>query len=308
MKRLLAALVGFALFCVCLVALAEGLDDDFAEAFEGFRVDPFSDFEPDFEDIDPSDYEDPFADDEDDDATYGNAYMSFDSSSFEEDEEDPFADPENDMPSADAGQAAQGSGSLRANINGEALELKFDASPTYSSIEGHLLQAAFYTYGAASGSLYEMFVSFPDSVQAGDSITPEIAITSALDTSLVLLISTATEDTFYVATQQSGSGPYPETSSYTLHIDTVTRNGDSVTYTGSFTADMVSYSQKSGKIDKTLRIENATFEFTMGSANSKDAGDSQDDAPSADPFDSFTDFPTIAPDPTPTAAPDFRKV
>ena len=322
MKKFAAALVGMLILTLCLNALASDLDEDFEDAFDSFRVDPFADFSPDFEDeddpfpMDDSALYDDFTDDDDpydpgdgQSGSIGNAFMSY-GDSVDEDAEDPFADPADPgatpAPDSSTDSTDKGSGSLKANIGGEALELKFDASPTYSSIEGHLLQAAFYTYGADTGNLYEMFLSFSDSVKAGESLTPEIAMKSEPNTALILVISTATEDTYYVASQQTTTGPYPSTSNYTLSFDSVTNNGDTTTYVGTFTADLVSYSPKTGEIDKTMHVEGATFDFTI--ANESKSDDKDDDGGSGDPFDNFTDLPTIAPDPTPTMAPDLRRV
>ncbi len=339
MKRILAVLLGLMIACLSLAALADDLDDEFAEAFDGFRIDPFADFEPSFGDDSPDlGGDDPFAgfigDDSDPYAAFfgdggagpfGNAFMSYDNSDAE-DSEDPFADPGPEATPAPS--ASANAGSIRITIAGEPLTLSFDPSPAYSSVQDHLVQAAFYTYGSATGNLYELFLSFPDSVRAGDAITPEYAMKSAIDSSIVLLISTAEKDTFYVASQQSTTGPYPETSSYTMRFDAVTPGDDSTTYAGSITANLVSYSQKTGKIDETVHIEDAAFSFTMPNAagSGSDSGSGSGDAPggsapeagddfnagdgsgSADPFDEFTDLPTLAPLPTPTLDPDFRKV
>lgn len=331
MKKFAAILACLMILCLFLNALASDLDEDFEDAFDSFRVDPFADFDPGFGDEDDpfpmddsaiyddftNDDEDPFASDDDQSGSIGNAFMSYDGSGAE-DEEDPFAGPGDadatPAPTEPSQAESKGSGSMKLNIGGEALELKFDASPSYSSIEGHLLQAAFYTYGADTGNLYEMFLSFSDSVKAGDSLTPEIAMKTETNTALILVISTATEDTYYVASQQSTSGPYPATSNYTLSFDSVTDNGDTITFVGTFTADLVSYSPKTGQIDKTMHVEGATFEFTIAKeAKSADKDDdSKDDSAgdddSRDPFEDFTDLPTIAPSPTPTMAPDFRRV
>ena len=332
MKRFLAVLIGFLIICLLPAALANDLDDDFAEAFDSYRVDPFSDFDPAFED-DPfpmDDGEDPFAgftDDTDpfaaytgDDSTtpYGNAFMSYDSSSAE-DNEDPFADPFADPDATPAPDAPSAAGSMNINIAGEALVLNFDASPAYSSVQSHLVQASFYTYGSATGNLYELFLTFPDSVRAGDAITPEYAMKSAVDSSVVLLVSSPEKDTFYVASQQTTSGPYPETSSYSLRFDSVASAGGTTTYTGTLDANLVSLSQKTGEVDKSLRIEGANFTFTIAGdmGGKSDKGDGNDDnadnsgssgGSSPDPFDEFTDLPTLKPQPTPTLAPDFRRV
>lgn len=311
MKRFLAAMLGIFIFCLSLAALADNLDDEFAEAFDSFRFDPFAGFDDPFPmDEDPGSADDSFEDFADESwlDTFGNAFTSFDGGTAE-DEEDPFAEPDDPAPSDEFG-----SGSLQVNIGGETLNLNFDPSPSYSSIVDHLVQAAFYTYGADTGNLYEMFLTFPDSVRSGDTITPEYAMTSAVDSSVVLLISSAEQDTYYVASQQSTTGPYPETSNYSLHFDTVTPGAASTTFYGNITADLVSFNQSTGQIDKTLHIEGATFIFTIASSGQERDGDTDPGEGDSDPgdggvpFDDFTDLPTPAPMPTPTLAPDFRKV
>lgn len=292
MKRLLAVLLGLAICLLPLAATAEEWDDlpfdeenpfAFPDEDEEFDIDPSLSFAEDFE-------VDPFASFlGDDDA--GDLYA------FAFGEDFPFffgGDGEIHLPEGAPTDSATGSGSLQATINGENLVLSFDPSPSFSSINNGLVQAAFYTYGDTSGDLYELYLTFPYATRGGETITPEYAMKTGSETSVMLVISNTDKDEYYIASQLN-TEVFPRTSSYSLHFDSVSPGADTTAYAGSVTADMVSYSVITGEIGASVHIEDATFSFDIANA-----------APGEDDENPFADFPTPAP--SSSLPPDYRKV
>lgn len=298
MKRLLAALLGVVILLLPLLASAEADDANpflFGDEDTGdveFDIDPFSDFAEAFE-VDP--YMSNLGDDDIDEELFAYAFgegNAFDGSHSGDADQSPDATP--------APPISGGSGSLQATINGEQLVLSFDSSPAYSNISNNMAQAAFYTYGDSTGYLYEMFLVFPYDSKGGDTITPEYAMQNAVDTSVMLLISSTESDQYYIASQLNNS-TFPRTSTYSIHFDSVTVGADTTQYVGSVSAKMVSYNIASGDIGESVEIEGATFSFSISNAGSdRQQGDGSEEP---NPF-----LDETTPAPTTTLPPDYRKV
>ena len=308
MNKLVAVLAAICIIFGSIAALSEPLDDEFAHAFADYPGDPFEDFEVDLDDdtTAPVEADDPFNEFVDD----GENGAEFDpfSDFAGSDEELPSypSDGQDDTPAdptpAPAAPDASLSGEMTLPLPSGTLALSFDPTTEYSVVEKHLVEAAFYAYDNPNSTLYEVFLMFPDDVTEGLTITPEYAMTSAVDTAIGLVISTRDQDTYYVASQQSTTGPYPETSTYSLHFDTISRGAATTTYTGTFSATLVSLSLITGEVDQTLNVDGATFSFTIGNDNSAPEG--SDDLPE-NPFGDFGIEPDLV---TPTPAPDYRRV
>ena len=300
MKRWLAALLGVAILLLPLTAAAEAdevnpflFEDDDSEDVE-FDIDPFSEFADAFE-VDP--YVSNLDDEEIDDDLFA---FAFGDSSFSSDEQQADDVPQQPGDSFTEPPASGSSGTLSATINGEQLVLSFDSSPAYSNVINNTAQAAFYTYGDATGNLYEVFLVFPYNAKSGDTVTPEFAMKNAIDTSVMLLISDAESDKYYIASQLNNS-VFPRTSNYTIHFDSVTASAEATKYEGSVSAKMVSYNISSGEIGDSVEIQDATFSFTISNTSSdKQPGD---DSGEPNPF-----LEDTTPVPTATLPPDYRRV
>ena len=309
MKRLFSAMLGLLILTLPLgAALAEAWENPFeaTEPFAGWDVeadpdafvqeyesDPFAAF---LGEDDPSQYVYSF--DDDDAALFAFAFGE-DSSFMSSDESNGENTPEPALP-----PVTGSSGSLTATINGESLRLNFDPSPVFSSVSNGMVQAAFYTYGDVSGNLCEFYLNFPATVRSGDAVTPDTAMQKDQDCSVMLLISNANEDHYYIASQLQNE-VFPETSSYTIQFDQVEAGAEATTYSGTVTARMVSYNVATGKVGDSVSIEGASFNFTLSNTPvDTDPGD----IPDGDSGHDFNDFPPIEPFATPTLPPDYRKV
>ncbi len=149
-------------------------------------------------------------------------------------------------------------------IDGERLTLEFDASPLYSSVEGGVVQASYYKYSDGDTRLYEMYLIFPETAQAGMVITPEYSALTNEESSVVLIASdTASQkETYYFSSLMSGR-VYPEESDYAICLDAITENDGATTYSGRLSATLIALDMASGAVEATLVIEETPFSFTL---------------------------------------------
>ncbi|MBQ6324554.1 MAG: hypothetical protein IJI26_00635, partial [Clostridia bacterium] len=68
-------------------------------------------------------------------------------------------EPGGDTPPRGNVEASDG---ITLTVDGETVQLAYDASPQYSSIQGGLVQASYYAYGADGKTLYELYITFPE--------------------------------------------------------------------------------------------------------------------------------------------------
>ena len=163
---------------------------------------------------------------------------------------------------------ADGQG-IELDIDGDKVTLDFDPSEQYSSIEGGLVQASFYSYSADGVKLYELYMLFPDTAKSGSVIVPDA---SNLDSSVVLIVSDAnTQEELYYFSSYMGDGVYPEGSDFSIAIDDVVEEGGARTYTGRLTATLVALDMATGQTSATLRVEGTPFSFTIGGAGERRA-------------------------------------
>lgn len=302
MKRLLAALLGLTIFLLPMAAIAEAgetnpfLFEDDGSDTEEFDIDPFSEFADAFE-VDPYIS---YLDEGDVDADLFAFAFGNDSSSQDNAQDgDAFQSPD---VTPTAPPTVSGSGTLEATINGEQLVLNYDPSPAFSNVSNGMAQVAFYTYGDATGNLYELIMVFPVSVSTGDTITPQYAMEHAQEISVMLLISGTDADRYYIASQLNGDA-FPSTSSYSFYFDKVIPGETSTQYEGSLSAKMVSYNISSGEIGDSVEIEGANFSLTLSNVSSDKHSDNEGGNDDVNPF---LGAPSTAPTSTPPA--DYRKV
>ena len=160
--------------------------------------------------------------------------------------------------------------------------LDFDSSTQYSTIEGGLVQASFYSYSADGATLYELYIVFPDTVQPGMVITPEYAALTNEESSVVLIISdTRTQAEQYFFASLMDGGIYPEGSNYTIAINDLYESDGATTFDGSLSATLVALDMASGEVAATLSFPETPFHFTIGGAQGRHA----DPMPTAMPND-----------------------
>lgn len=152
--------------------------------------------------------------------------------------------------------------SITLQINGEEVRLAYDASPQYSSIQGGTVQASYYAYGADGKTLYELYITFPDTARAGMVITPEYASLTSEESSVVLISSLDGLETYYFSSVLDGS-VYPQGSGFTLTIDSVSDEDGAVRYAGTLSASLIALDMASGETAATLDIPSTPFSFTV---------------------------------------------
>ena len=151
---------------------------------------------------------------------------------------------------------------IMLQVNGESVKLAYDASPQYSSIQGGTVQASYYAYGADGKTLYELYITFPETARAGMVITPEYASLTNEESSVVLIVSADSLETYYFSSLLDGS-VYPEGSGFTISIDSISDEGGMVSYTGTLSARLIALDMASGDTSATLEIPSTPFRFTL---------------------------------------------
>lgn len=194
-------------------------------------------------------------------------------------------------------------GGMDASLNGESLRLEFDPDPMYSLCRDGYVQASFYVYGA-NNALYELYMTFPQDVQPGETLTPEnVVLSGDIGTGLMLFVSDDDSDVCSAASQYM-TGPYPEGSGYTLSFSEVTVGGTAYTFAGTIDANLVEVDQYYNATSTVNRLS-GSFRFTM------DLGSAASGAPGTRPTPEATQPPAgeqpkadEAPKAEPTAEPE----
>lgn len=190
-------------------------------------------------------------------------------------------------------------GSMDFTINGKTIKLDFDPDPEYSICKDGYVQASFYVEDT-DGLLYELYVTFPQTVQSGDAVTPENCMLSGdIGSGLMLFVSDdAGMDVCSAATQYM-TGPYPEGSSYAISFTSVTSSGTLYTFEGTMNASLVEVDERF-YATSTINECSALFSFTMNLGSASAAPDEGRFAPEASkaPSAEVPELPEL-PDSTP---------
>lgn len=200
----------------------------------------------------------------------------------EEVPENPFGSFQDDRPEGAEPRADIDSGEgITVDFHGESIRLAFDPTPQYSTIQGGMVNASYYAYGADSATLYELYITFPETARPGMVITPQYEAITNGDASVTLIVSGNSQEQYYFSSLADGF-VYPTGSDFSIAIDDIS----GTTYSGTFSATLIALDMASGAVADTLVIPDTPFKFTLG-------GDASGG------FDSPA--PTVAPD-------DMRKV
>ena len=193
---------------------------------------------------------------------------------------------------------------IALKVGDESIYLTYDASPQYSAIQGGLVQASYYAYGG-DGTLYEMYISFPDTARAGMVISPEYVSMTNEESSVVMLVTRDNVEKYYFSSLLDGN-VYPKGSGFTISIDSVVPKDDRVSYAGTLSATLIALDMASGELSDTLEIPDIAFHFTISGQLSTPLPDTpQPDSPQPDTPQPDTPQPAT---PQPTAGPeDMRK-
>lgn len=158
-------------------------------------------------------------------------------------------------------------GALPANALGgtfdaERLLLQFDASADFSMCANGYLQACFYTMNDVENSYIEIYLILPQSIAAGDVITPDSACASGMNECGVSFYEVLeTREIFYFA-MQNDAGRYPQTSDYEIRIASFAETDAAYIVHGTLTAVLAEMEelQTTGRV---LTLRDAEFDFTL---------------------------------------------
>ena len=178
---------------------------------------------------------------------------------------DPGEFPEVSQPPADSGE------SITLTIDGETVRLVYDASPQYSTVQDGVIQVSFYAYGSDNNTLYELYLSLPETVRPGMVITPEYAAMTNEESSVVLIVSQGSQEVYYFASLMDGS-VYPTGSDFSITIDSITDADGGARYAGTLSASLVALDMASGDVTATLNIPETPFSFTLGGVHAPEGG------------------------------------
>lgn len=175
--------------------------------------------------------------------------------------------PPADEPAAD--------GTFPLQIDGQTIRLRYDSAPQYSSIQDGLVQASYYAYGDDGVMLYELYLIFPDTARAGMVFTPEYAMLTNEECSVVLIVSGNGKETYYSSSLINGS-VFPSGSTFSISITDIRPDGDATAYSGSLSATLLTTNSNFGEEPAVLEIPATPFSFSVG-------GDSKDNDKGAKP-------------------------
>lgn len=152
-------------------------------------------------------------------------------------------------------------GQMTIALDGAPLTLEFDPDPLFSVCRDGYIQASFFAYDE-SDMLYELYMTFPQNVQSGGSVTAESSLTGGyIASGLMLYISSSASETCAGATQYL-TGPYPAGSSYEIRFSEVSVDGTKHTFAGSAEAKLVQIDENYNPTS-VVNDFSAEFRFTM---------------------------------------------
>lgn len=152
-------------------------------------------------------------------------------------------------------------GQMTITLDGAPMTLEFDPDPMFSVCRDGYIQASFFAYDE-SDLLYELYMTFPQNVQPGGSVTAESSLAGGyIASGLMLYISSSASETCAGATQYL-TGPYPTGSSYEIRFDEVTADGTKHTFSGSAEAKLVQIDENYNPTS-VVNDFSAEFRFTM---------------------------------------------
>ncbi len=164
-------------------------------------------------------------------------------------------------PVPEISEAIQSSGSMSVTLNGETMTMEFDPDPLYSICRDGYVQASFFAYGA-NDLLYELYLTFPQDVQSGQTISPESSLMQMdILSGLYLYISTSSSEICSAATQYL-TGAYPEGSSYSISFGSVSSEGTVSFFEGTIDAKLIQMDQNYNPTS-TIDEFSASFSFSM---------------------------------------------
>lgn len=163
--------------------------------------------------------------------------------------------------------APSAGGTLMLSIGGEEIALAFDPDPEYSYLEDGLVQASFYAYGERD-ELYELYLIFPESVEAG-ALLPGAAGGEA---ALVLCETEIDGSGFFAVAAWADGAAEPEGSALSIRFDEADSDGSTRAFSGAFEATLVGLDEQSAAAG-FAQAATGSFSFAMNFDSSAPDGE-----------------------------------
>lgn len=158
-------------------------------------------------------------------------------------------------------------GSMTLTLDGRELLLSFDSDPTYSLVENGFVQSSFYAY-ASDGTLYELYLFFPETVQSGDRVSTQSALDSGDEFSGVILSVSTYSSALYAAASQEQGAAYPSGSSYVLSFEEVSQSDSQTVYAGALEATLMVLDAQDNPVTDCTASGSFRFAMTRRAAES----------------------------------------
>ena len=168
-----------------------------------------------------------------------------------------------DYPAWDGAAPVQNA--LAGSIDGANIQLEFDASADYSMRgEGYLL-ACFFAYDAAQQNYIELYLLMPETIAAGDVITPQTAAAhgAELASNSLFEVYASGDEAEYMAGQIADQA-YPTGSSYSIAIESAQTADDKITVSGNLDAILSDGA-------RTIALSGVQFHFALPTGNTSAA-------------------------------------
>lgn len=168
-----------------------------------------------------------------------------------------------DYPAWDGATPVQNA--LAGSIDGANIYLEFDASADYSMRgEGYLL-ACFFAYDAAEQNYIELYLLMPETIAAGDVITPQTAAANGAELASISLFEVyASGDESEYAAGQIADQAYPVDSSYSIAIESAQIAEDKAIVSGKLDATLSDGT-------RTIALSGVQFHFALPTGNASAA-------------------------------------
>jgi len=173
-------------------------------------------------------------------------------------------------------------GTFTLNVQGKTVVLDYDPDPEYSNIVNGSIQASFYSE-TEDGTMYELYMLFPDTVKSGDVVTTQSSIQAGQNDPGVMVFITDDTQEIYAAAFQFSSGAYPTGSSYEIRFDSVAPGGSSCAYKGSMTSTLVVMDKMYTPLEPLEISGSFDFSFDMSSEYTPRLPEPSQAAPEATP-------------------------
>ena len=193
---------------------------------------------------------------------------------------------------------------MAGNFAGESLLLEFDPAGDYSSLKGGIIQACFFAFDETEKHYIEMYLELPDNIQSGETLTSDDFLRNlATPPSISFYEIDRDTETLYYAGALLGS-PYPEGSSFEIHIAKADISQDSVEVSGTLSAVLTLF-DGTDPTTTTISLSDVQFHFLLPVGAAAITPQPTSPAPEKAPDAGNDPLPDFNPAPAFTLPPDY---